>query len=141
MTAQTQNPLTYIVERTKTRGIEMHCKCDGEVFYAGLESTDCPYSSEGKPHAIYQSELVNGRRLVIVDEPDFSRPGKNTPGGEVLGSVYTFKVIRETEDIHKSNGQHAIRVRPDGSIERVHGMENSQDPKTCIDFLVESFLR
>src|SRR3989338_4453118 len=132
-----ETPLEYTINQAKSRGIDMHCICDGEFLYDEQFHTfpdegACPYINEGKPHVIYRSNVINTRRLVVVEEPDFDRPTTLTCEGEELRSIYTFKVCLEWQDEHKADGLALIRVRPDGSIERTHASKEkpaSQDYK------------
>ncbi len=140
-------PLTYLKSIIEQRGIKTHVLCDGEVLYdcqvhKSFESVTCPFIDEIGSHFLFRSPAINGKRLVLMAQPDFDRVLENSPEGvPVVDSVYIIKVIDDDDCAHTSDGHRLIKVRPDGSIVQIHpenGGPSTQDYQRWIDYVVES---
>lgn len=140
MTERKESAVAYLKEKADRASIEMSVICDGEVLYDNqvhttFESSFCPYIEEETPHMILQSEVRNGRKLVIVEEPDLDRPGIETEEGTRVSSIYTLKLLEEIDDIHKANGLRMVRFRDDRSLDSLL----SADESSCPTSLEEAF--
>lgn len=140
-------PLRYLRYVTERRGIETHVLCDGEVLYdcqvhKSFESSTCPFIGSIGPHFLFRSPVINGKRLVLMAQPDSDMVLEETPEGvPVVGSVYIIKVIDGDDCAHTSDGYRLVKVRPDGSIVQMHpenGGPDTQDCREWIDYVVGS---
>ncbi len=144
-----QYPASYIIEKIKQRNLDTTILCNCfEALYQNTNppsgSSYCDYLSTIGPHILRWSEPKNGRRLIIGQTYDPDSLADNPSKIRLIKSIYTLKILPESDDAHKDFGEMMVRIRENGTIAGHHMLNDDPVPgnfREWTDLIVDTFVQ